>query len=115
MLFETKFLISLFITSIIEIPIIIIFVKFIFKNHKIPIRKIIIIGFIASAITLPYLWFILPAFVNLSNYIIVGESLVVIIESLIYYGLLNIKINESFIISLVANLISYAVGFIIFR
>jgi len=65
----------------------------------------------ATASTLPYLWFILPFYIfNKTIYVIIGELLVVIIESIIYNRLLNIKPSKSFKISLMANASSFLFG-----
>jgi len=109
MLPEMVFLISLLLTLIIEIPILFIFIKYIFKKNKIALKKIIIAGVIASALTLPYLWFIMPPFIK-SNYLLIGESLVIIAETLIYFYLLDLDLKRSFIISLFANVASFLIG-----
>ena len=113
MLFETKFLISLLLTLIIEIPVLLISLKYFFKDKKNSIAYIILVGFIASALTLPYLWFVFPPFIKLNYYIYIGEILVFLIESLIYYKLLGIKISRALIISFAANLVSFILGLII--
>jgi len=113
MLYETLFLISLLLTLIIEISILFVFVKYVFKL-KIKSVKIIFIGFLASALTLPYLWFVLPPYINVSYYVYTGEILVFLFEALVYNQLLNIKINKSLLISFIANLASFVIGLIIF-
>jgi len=76
--------------------------KFIFS-----FQKIIFAGIIASALTLPYLWFILPSYILSNYYIYVGEILVVIVESFIYKQLLELKFNHALIISFVCHLSSF--------
>ncbi len=110
MLPETMFLISLLLTLSIEVPILFIFIRYIFKKNKIPIKKVIISGFIASALTLPYLWFILPPFIKSTYYLLIGESLVIAAETLIYFYLLDLDLKRSFVISLVANIVSFLIG-----
>ncbi len=113
MLYETQFLISLSLTLIIEIPIVFIFVKVIYKLKELSNLKILIVGLIASTLTLPYLWFVLSPYINARYYIFTGELIVVIVEALIYNQLLNIKFKQVLLISLVANLISYGLGLLI--
>ncbi len=113
MLFETRFLVSLLLTVVIEIPILLISLKWLFKEKKNSIGYIILAGFLASALTLPYLWFVLPPFIKLNYYIYVGEILVFLIESLIYYKILSIKFSRALIISFVANLVSFLAGLIL--
>jgi hypothetical protein len=93
MLYETKFLISLLLTLAIEIPILLIFMKFIFRARKINNFNIIIAGLLASALTLPYLWFVFPSFVNASYYFILGEIGVTIIEAMVYCFILRLDIG----------------------
>lgn len=113
MFYEIKFLLSLILTLILEIPILILFFKKL-ENKKIKLSKLIFIGFLASALTLPYLWFILPIYLHSLSYIILGEMFVIIVESLIYSNLLEIKFSKAIIFSLVCNLISFFIGLLIF-
>lgn len=113
MLYEQKFLFSLLLTLIIEVPIIIFFIKYLYKYREIKFSKIVFIGFVASALTLPYFWFVLPAYIlNRSAYIFSGELVIVLIEAIIYYQLLKLKLSEAFVISLVANIVSIFFGLI---
>lgn len=107
---ESQFLVSLVLTLLIEIPILIIFLRFLFKS-KLHLIKVICAGIIASVLTLPYLWFIIPSFVNSSYYILISELLAVLIETLIYSYTLSLNLRKSFLISLFANLVSFLIGF----
>ena len=55
MSYEQQFLFALLLTLIIEIPVAILVLKALYKRREISIPKIILIGFLASALTLPYL------------------------------------------------------------
>jgi hypothetical protein len=113
--YEKEFLFSLLLTVIAETIVVLIFVRFIYKKSNINISKTIFTSIIASALTLPYLWFILPFFVfNRIVYIGLGESLVVLIEALIYFQFLSIKFSKAFIVSFFANLISVLIGLLVF-
>lgn len=112
MLYETKFLISLFLTLIIEIPIVLIISKYLFKL-KIKKLKIVFIGFIASFSTLPYIWFVLYPYLNLRYYLYTVEILVFLFESLVYNQLLNLKFKNALFISFIANLASFSFGLLI--
>ena len=114
MLPESRFLISLATTVVIEAPIVLAFLKFIFKCKE-KFWKILLIVALASALTLPYLWFIFPPFFNARNYLYYGEGVVFIVEALLYFTFLNIKIWKVFLISFLANLASYAVGIFFVR
>lgn len=114
MFYEQKFLFSLLLTVLIEIPVVVIFLKKVYKHAELKNSQIIFVGAIASALTLPYLWFVLPLWlVNRNAYIFGGEFLVIFVEAVIYYKLLNLKLSEAIIVSLVANLMSVLLGFAI--
>ena len=113
-LYERNFLYAFLFTQIVEIPVVFILIRRVYKHEEINISKIIFIGFIASALTLPYLWFILPFYIfNKTIYVIIGESLVILVETIIYNQLLKIKLSESFKISLAANASSFLFGLFI--
>lgn len=111
MLYEQKFSFSLFLTLIVEIPIAVFLVKYLYKYEEIKISKIVSIGFVASALTLPYFWFVLPAYIsNKGAYIFSGEFVIVLIEAMIYNQLLKVKLSEAFTMSLIANIVSIFFG-----
>ena len=114
MLYETKFLISLLATIILELPIIFIFIRYIFKIKNLPTKNILFLGILASVLTLPYLWFVLPPFIKSNHYIFFGEAIVILVESIIYNQIFKLRIEKSFILSLTANLFSYFIGTILF-
>ncbi len=114
MSYEQQFLFALLLTLIIEIPVAILLVKALYKRREIKIAKIILIGFIASALTLPYLWFILPAYIsNRTLYIWLGEASVILVESIIYYRFLKLRLLDAGVVSLVANVASVVVGLVL--
>ncbi len=112
MLYETRFLYSLLITSLVEIPIVLVLVRYVFERNKKKTNPvfILVVAFIASALTLPYLWFILHPYIDARLYVIWGEFWVFVAESFIYWQLLKIRLWEACILSLVANVSSYAIG-----
>lgn len=115
MIYEQKFLLSLLLTLIVEIPIVVLLVKSFYKQKEIKISKIIFVGFISSALTLPYFWFILPTYItDRLLFMLYGEIIIVCIEMVIYNQLLKLKLTRSFIVSLVANSMSVLAGLIFF-
>jgi hypothetical protein len=111
MSYEQDFLISLLITLAIEIPVAIVIIRFLYKHKDIRIPAIVFTGLLATSLTLPYLWFILPIYnFNKNVYVILGEILVMIVEAIIYKQLLKIKWSEAIITSLLANLSSVTLG-----
>lgn len=113
MQYETAFLFSLFLTVSIETIVLLILAKYMkLQTRK---KELIFAGIIASSLTLPYLWFVLPIF--LKNYIlhmIVGEISVTVVESIIYYFVLKTNLKNVLIISFVCNLVSFLFGLIVF-
>ena len=114
MLYETRFLISLLLTLIIEIPIVFILVRHVFKLKKIKLSKILIIAALASVLTIPYLWFVLPPYILANNYVLVGEAIVILAESLIYKYFLELDWGRAFLTSFVANLVSTLFGLLLY-
>ncbi len=111
MSYEHHFLFSLLLTIIIEIPIAIFFIKYLYQQREIKISKIILISFLASALTLPYFWFVLPAYIfERRIYIFSGEILIIFIETIIYKQLLKLKFSEAFTVSLITNIGSIFLG-----
>lgn len=114
MLYEDKFLLALLITLSIEIPVIVFLVNYFYK-YKLKLQQLFLAGIIASSLTLPYLWFVLPAYISdRLIFLLVSEILIVCIEAVIYRQLLKIRLTKSFIISLIANIVSILVGLVLF-
>jgi hypothetical protein len=112
MIYSLKFLQALIFTEIVEISALLVLVRWVLtvKPKKLSSSKIIFVGFLASLATIPYLWYVLPWFLNLRHYIFLAELGIVMFEAFIYYQLLNIKIKDSFWISLICNSLSYFLG-----
>jgi len=82
MSYEQKFLFSLLLTLIVEIPVAVLLVKYFFKDKEIKISKIVFTGFVVSTLTLPYFWLILPFYIsNRGLYICIGEASIILIEA----------------------------------
>lgn len=66
---------------------------------------------LASALTLPYVWFLLPAFVKHGlPYILTAEISVTIIEAAFYRFTLKNSILAALILSAILNFTSYMIG-----
>lgn len=110
MLYETRFLLALVTTWAIEIPVLIALIRFVFRDKTLPIIKIISIGALCTALTLPYLWFILPPYVDAAYYILIGETLVFLVEALILNRLLGVSGKVAIVCSFLMNAISFVLG-----
>ena len=112
--YELLFLKSLVLTILIEMSVIVIFFRLIVKLNEIKISILLITGFIASFATLPYLWFILPNYIDQKIwYVIIGESFAILVETIIIGVILRINFMKSFLCSLTCNTISFLTGLII--
>lgn len=66
---------------------------------------------LASALTLPYVWFVLPAFVEHGlTYTLVAEISVTIIEAAFYRFTLKTTVLAALILSVILNFASYIFG-----
>ena len=114
MIYEYEFLFSLLLTIIVETLVLFFVVKYFFKLKRISNSLLIFLGIFCSFATLPYLWFIFPLFLETRNiFILFGEFLVVLIESIIYYFVLKVGWKKAVVLSLVCNLASFLVGLFI--
>jgi hypothetical protein len=72
-------------------------------------------GIFSSFSTLPYLWFLLPQFIDsYTILVILGELSVFLIEAVIYYFILKVTIQRAVIISFACNIASFLTGLMIF-
>ena len=116
MLYEYGFLISLAFTLFIEIITLYVLIKCFCKDEgaKISNRLLFFTGFLSSFATLPYLWFIIPLFIQTRiQYILFGESFVILLESFIIFFMLRVNLKKSFFISLICNILSFLMGLIL--
>ena len=113
MLYETRFLLALVTTWAIEIPVLIILIRFVFHIKTLSILRIAGIGALCTALTLPYLWFVLPPFADAAYYPLIGETLVFLVEAIILNRLLGLSPKAALICSLVMNAASYGLGLIL--
>jgi hypothetical protein len=110
MLYETRFLLTLVMAWAIEIPVLIAFIRFVFRDKTLPIRKIIGIGALCTALTLPYLWLILPSYVEAVYYVVIGETLVFLVEAVILNRLLGLDSKAAVACSFFMNAASFLLG-----
>jgi hypothetical protein len=113
---EARFLISLIITVAVETTVIICCIRFLFKitSLQLPLRRCLFAGFFASFATLPYLWFVLPAFVHPYPLLVTaGELGVFTVEAVAYIFLLDLPFRKTAVLSFTANLASIFVGLLV--
>ena len=115
MSYETRFLIALPATLLLELPALFLLVRYVFKRGDISTGRLLFVGTIATVLTLPYVWFVIPAFIRFKYWIYVAELFAVAAEGIIYSVLLRMRMRSALLVSLVANTISYLTGLLIFR
>lgn len=113
MLYETCFLLALVVALAIEVPVLIALVRVVFRNSELSLIRIIVSGVLCTAVTLPYLWFVLPPYVDAAYFPFVGEALVVAVEALILNRLLGLAPKTAITCSLIMNAASYGFGLIL--
>ncbi len=112
--YEMNFLKALACTICIETIVLYLLIKLLYKLPDIKNWQLLLTGISASFSTLPYLWFILPVFIKTRiTYSIIGEVIVIIIESALIFGLLRISYKRSLITSVACNMASFLAGFFI--
>lgn len=108
------FLKALLLTVLIETLVPFLFFKTKFRSLPIKNKLLLFTGFLASFATLPYVWFVLPVFIQPTfTYVLVSELSVTLIESLIICSLLKVGYNRSMLISVACNLASFLAGLLI--
>jgi hypothetical protein len=110
MIYETFFLLALVTTWAIEIPVLVVLIRFALRDRTLPMGKIVFTGALCTALTLPYLWFVLPPYVDGAYYITVGETLVILTEALILNKVLGLNAKRSLTCSVAMNAASYFLG-----
>jgi hypothetical protein len=114
--FEVRFLIAAGITVIVETAVILCIIRLGFKigASKVSWGRILFAGFFASFATLPYLWFVLPAFIHSYALMVAfGELGVFLLEAGAYVFLLNLPAGRTLILSFAANIASILVGLLL--
>jgi hypothetical protein len=104
-------MLSLFLTIIIETTVLFLLIRYYFKANDISNSLLLFAGIFSSFSTLPYLWFLLPQFID--SYVtlsIVGEISVFSIEAVIYYFVLKVNLSRAVKLSFLCNLASFLIG-----
>ncbi len=118
MLYETQFLLALLLTTTVETATIIVAVytlPFLRKRQK-TLPQIIGAGIIPSVATLPYFWFVLPAYIK--GYlprILIGESGIFLTETVLILFLTRFQLRQCALLSFLANTASILAGLLVFR
>jgi hypothetical protein len=110
MLYETRFLLALVITWAIEVPVLFVLINFFFREKTPSPARILGTGLLCSALSLPYLWFVLPPYVDAVHYLVIGEVLAISIETVVLDRVLGLDLKQSFACSVLMNAASVLPG-----
>lgn len=116
--YELHYLRALGLTVLVETAIAWLWLRKVYQIRAadLPPARIIFTGVMASAVTLPHVWFLLPAFIASPRmYVWIAESLVIVVETWIVWMLLPsvTSVYRAFGLSVACNLGSYLIGKII--
>jgi hypothetical protein len=112
-MYEAGFLHSLAFTVIVETALLFALIVFFLKDidPRKNFWRIVMTGIVCSGFTLPYIWFIFPAFIHeKAVFAVFAESWAVIAEAIIIMWALRIKVLKSFSISFICNMASFILG-----
>jgi hypothetical protein len=109
----TSFFLALITAWIIEIPLLISLLKFVFHDKSHSFNEIISAGLLCNALSLPYLWFVIPQFLDGMWYILVGETFVILLEAMILIKILELKSWIAILCSITMNVTSFLLGLIL--
>ena len=112
-MYETRFLLALGFTVVIETAVLFAAIGIFFKEIEIRRNslRILITGALCSGFTLPYVWFLLPAFIHSKTaFALTAEAWAVIAEAVVIMWALRMKPAHSFLVSLACNACSFLLG-----
>lgn len=112
--YERLFLVGLVFTVAVETAVLFAMTRLPSRRSTPPSGLVVFSGCLASAATLPYLWFVLPSFVtSRTMLILVGELSVTAAETVIYRFVLTQSLLRAAAFSLCCNLSSYLLGLLL--
>ena len=111
--FVHRFLTSLIFTTAVETAMLVLLLRFVFRNSWPGRGRVLTAGLFASFMTLPYVWYIIPALFpwpTSLHLIVVAEAFAFVIETLFYRSYLRVGWGTALTLSLAANALSYFLG-----
>lgn len=110
---DALFLLALALTVAVEIPVLIAGIHVLKPEPRPPLSKILFAGVFASSWSLPYLWFLIPDLISGWLYLPVGELLVTLGESLVFWFVLELRYAPCLILSVACNGSSFIAGLLL--
>lgn len=112
-MYELHFLGSLALTVVIETSLLFLIVRRFYKLPEAQLSRVVLLagGMLASTATLPYVWFVFPAFIqNRALYIVVVESFAIAAETAIFVMLFRMDWKKVLLLSACCNAGSFITG-----
>jgi hypothetical protein len=116
--YEIKFMEALALTVAVEAIVICMMIRLLppLRRRSIPLLPMVAAGVIPSVATLPYLWFIAPAFIHPYGLQVgAGEVAIWAVETVMIRLLVNIPVRWCALLSFTANAASVLAGLAVFR
>lgn len=112
MAYVHRFLTSFAFSIITETVILFVLARFVLKRRDLSAKKIIAAGAIATFMTIPYVWFVIPHLLEWpkSEALIYAEIFAITIEAVFYKYFLRLGWLQAFGISTMCNMASYLLG-----
>jgi hypothetical protein len=114
--FHLLFLRGLGLTVVIETAVLFILLRALLRTGRETVGTGLIVaaGIIASAMTIPYVWFVFPYFIHTRMiYIITAESFAVLAEIPVLALILRVSLPKAALLSFLCNMASFGVGLLI--
>jgi hypothetical protein len=112
-MYEIRFLCALGLTIGVETLILFLAARNPWKTitPPIPTLTILLCGVLSSGLTLPYVWFVWPAFIkDFTLYAVLSETFAIVAETGIFVSILRISPQTAFGLSVLCNACSVGVG-----
>ena len=112
-MYELHFLRALALTVFVETILLFLIVRRFYKLPEAQLSRVLLFigGVLASSATLPYVWFVFPAFIqNRTFYTIAAESFAVIAETAIFIILFRMGWKKALLLSACCNAGSFIAG-----
>jgi hypothetical protein len=107
MMYEQQFLVALAVTVTVE-------TLCLFVLLKEPRHLLLFTGIFSSCATLPYVWFVLPIFIEAHYlYVLSSEGIAVVLEGIIYCSVLRLPLKRALVVSLICNAASFLIGLLL--
>ena len=113
LMYELHFLRSLALTIFIETILLFVIIRRLYKLPDAQLSRALILigGMLASGATLPYVWFVFPAFIlNHALYTILVETFAVVAETAIFTALFRMNWKKALLLSACCNAASFIAG-----